>query len=61
MAVIQYDSAVEPVEMHLQTIDNFFLFTPTVEGGSMFGQACAAKAFSVAAMDWVRMHRWLVL
>ena len=21
----------------------------------MFGQACAAKAFSVAAMDWVRM------
>ncbi|CAN0200042.1 unnamed protein product [Ascophyllum nodosum] len=52
VAVLQFDSAVEPVEMRLQTVDNFDFFTPTVEGGSMFGQACAAKAISVAAIEW---------
>ena len=58
VAVLQFDSAVEPVEMRLQTVDNFDFFTPTVEGGSMFGQACAAKAISVAAIEWVRTSRF---
>ncbi|CAM9850942.1 unnamed protein product [Ascophyllum nodosum] len=52
VAVVQYNSSVEAVEMRLQTFASSSLFGSTNEGGSIFGQACAAKAFSVAAMDW---------
>jgi len=53
LTATQRDPPLEAVEMHLLTFPIYWVLTDYTDG-SMFGKACASKAISTAAMDWVR-------
>lgn len=54
LAIIQYDSPVEPIAMRMVALENRFSFPEGTSAGSMYGHPCATTAISVAAINWVR-------
>lgn len=53
LAIVDFDSNLPLPNMRWFSLKSDGFVASTADGGSMFGQACASKAISVAAMDWV--------